>query len=100
MQEARSLLVGDIVAPKDRRMAQWAHDLIHAVRTGQFPYPGPLREQPRKVQAWFRAIQTVSLIVERVRGAGLGLAGGGGLEAPKVPTSQRRIIGPPQRREE
>ena len=91
-------------------MCVMALDLIHATRTGQFPYPGALRDQPRRLQAWYRSVLMMAIVAERVGPASSMFGGGGGgmpdpdgLEsgglgaAPPPPprrTKGRRIIGP------
>jgi hypothetical protein len=104
------LLLGE-QAPEDRRMCVMAMDLIHATRTGQFPFAGPLRAQPQRLQSWYRAVLMMSVVAERIGPAAAmsgGMMGGGsadgddleGVGSSKVAppparrTRGRRIVGP------
>ena len=102
--------------PEDRRMCVMALDLIHATRTGQFPYPGELRAQPQRLQNWYRAVLLTAVVSERLApaaamsgsmfGGGGGSAGSedleglGGIGSDKISpppasrTRRRRIVGP------
>lgn len=53
--------------PKDRRFRIVALELVHAARTGQFPFAGPLHAQPERVRAAFVAVQSHLIAWERVR---------------------------------
>lgn len=98
-------------------MCVMALDLLHATRTGQFPYPGDLRAQPQRLQNWYRAVLLTAVVSERLAPAAAmsgGMFGGGGggsggpsshegLEGigsdkvappPARRTRRRRIIGP------
>lgn len=94
-------------------MCAMALDLIHATRTGQFPYPGDLHAQPQRLQRWYRGVLATSIAADRVSGMGgmgsmLGGSGaseddqerGGGSGSSKVApppsrrTKNRRIVGP------
>lgn len=61
-----------------------ALDLLHAVKTGQFPYPGAMRDQPSMVVRWFRTVQMMTLAAERARAGLFGAAIGGDVR-PKKP---------------
>ncbi len=52
--------------PEDRSRRDLAMDLLHAAGTGQFPFPGGLRDQPRKVQEWFRFVVDARAQAERL----------------------------------
>ena len=91
-------------------MCVMAMDLIHATRTGQYPYPGPLRAQPQRLQSWYRTVLMMAVVAERIGPAAEmsgGMMGGGsagddleGVGSSKVAppparrTRGRRIVGP------
>lgn len=48
-------------APMSRRMLDLVLALVHALRTGEFPYPYPLRLQPWPLQSAFRLVQITDI---------------------------------------
>ncbi len=76
-------------APHDRKMATLALELIHAAKTGQFPYPGALRDQPRRMAGLFQHVSVILLAADyaqlhaslamsqQPRVAGIGVSHGG-----------------------
>lgn len=47
--------------PSDRQCIGLVLDLVHAMETGQFPFPGALRDQPRHMTDWFRIVQSYAI---------------------------------------
>lgn len=46
-------------------MESLAYDLAHATQTGQFPFPGQLRDQPHRLQDWYRLALRCRIAAER-----------------------------------
>lgn len=66
-----ALLLGED-PPEDRSCLVMASKLLHAARTGDFPWPGGLEDQPDSIRGWFHRVHVMLLASER---AAAGLKG-------------------------
>lgn len=92
-------------APHDRKQASLALDLIHAARTGQFPYAGGLADQPMRIRSLYYRVLVIILVAEsaamRMGAMGLGgIANGDNATGHRdhagrrSSSRSRRIVGP------
>lgn len=64
--------------PKDRKHYGTALDLVHASKTGDFPFPGGLREQPERLAVTYRLVLGLLCVADHLAVvSNLGAVGGG-----------------------
>lgn len=66
MAEVLALYMGK-PPPEDRALSLMALDLVHAAGTGEFPFAGGLRDQPRGVQDGYRLVLKCRIEMGRAR---------------------------------
>ena len=81
--------------PEDRKMFDMAVDLYHATRTGQFPFPGVLRDQPSRLAMHFRLMLGLTASRERIVTTPMGATVIGGGKGKKKEEEIAHYIGDP-----